>query len=374
MRQNKRFNFFQLWIFFFFILFLGSHFFSFASETRGRSYRYYIVQKGDTLSSIGRRFQVSVQDLVSANHLRNQNRIRAGQALLIPAGQTSFVLPREEKTLSIKESPSEMKPEVPETLVKPPPEGPKPEETWVEAPPVLAQDEEGVVRKESPPIEMISDEEENSSVSRRYFGVGFGWWFGFIDAKAQISVEGLTGTEIDLEDDLGVDDSVGLPVVNVWLAPFSWLRLQGEYMNLSVEGQADIDRDIVFNGITYHISDHVSGEVDVDRFSGWVELNPLNGSWGYLGVMIGGEYVRLDAALSSEWVGETRASLDAGTVTLGAQGSLNLTDHFELHGRLRGMKFEIRDIDIAVFDLGGGAFLYLFRSFSIVTGLSLSHL
>jgi LysM repeat protein len=45
----------------------------------------YSVQPGDTLSSVARRFGVSVAELVAANGLADPNHIRSGDALAIPA-------------------------------------------------------------------------------------------------------------------------------------------------------------------------------------------------------------------------------------------------------------------------------------------------
>jgi hypothetical protein len=46
----------------------------------------YVVRRGDTISSISRRFGLSQQELARANGLRNPNRIYAGQRLWIPSG------------------------------------------------------------------------------------------------------------------------------------------------------------------------------------------------------------------------------------------------------------------------------------------------
>ena len=44
----------------------------------------YIIQSGDTLSSIADRFNVSLNDLMSANNITDPNTIQAGQQLVIP--------------------------------------------------------------------------------------------------------------------------------------------------------------------------------------------------------------------------------------------------------------------------------------------------
>ena len=49
----------------------------------------YVVQRGDTLASIARRFGTTVNELIRANDLSNANVIFAGQTLIIPAGDAS---------------------------------------------------------------------------------------------------------------------------------------------------------------------------------------------------------------------------------------------------------------------------------------------
>jgi LysM repeat protein len=44
----------------------------------------YIVQPGDTLSSIAERFRLSPQSIISANGLANPNFLQVGQRLILP--------------------------------------------------------------------------------------------------------------------------------------------------------------------------------------------------------------------------------------------------------------------------------------------------
>jgi membrane-bound lytic murein transglycosylase D len=52
-----------------------------ASQTRDINYR---VRRGDTLSTIARRFRVPLSELVAINNLRSQHRIRVGQVIKLP--------------------------------------------------------------------------------------------------------------------------------------------------------------------------------------------------------------------------------------------------------------------------------------------------
>ena len=47
----------------------------------------YVVQPGDTLSSIAARFNVTVEDLMNANEIQDPNLLSAGQELVIPGLQ-----------------------------------------------------------------------------------------------------------------------------------------------------------------------------------------------------------------------------------------------------------------------------------------------
>jgi spore germination protein YaaH len=48
----------------------------------------YLVRRGDSLTSIARRFRVPVSAIVTANHLANADHLVAGDTLRIPLGQT----------------------------------------------------------------------------------------------------------------------------------------------------------------------------------------------------------------------------------------------------------------------------------------------
>jgi LysM repeat protein len=56
-----------------------------------RATRTYIVQVGDTLGEIARKFEVDIEDLIAANDLPNPDVLEVGQELIIPGG--SALLP-----------------------------------------------------------------------------------------------------------------------------------------------------------------------------------------------------------------------------------------------------------------------------------------
>jgi membrane-bound lytic murein transglycosylase D len=63
----------------------------FASQTRDT---YHTIQRGETLSGIAARYEVSLSELAALNGLRSRHRIRAGQRLRLPEDATGRPAPR----------------------------------------------------------------------------------------------------------------------------------------------------------------------------------------------------------------------------------------------------------------------------------------
>lgn len=61
----------------------------------------YIVKQNDTLSKIAKQYGVTIDDLVSANNIKNKNLIRVGQNLVIPTRATEQEVPT---TVVVKEN------------------------------------------------------------------------------------------------------------------------------------------------------------------------------------------------------------------------------------------------------------------------------
>jgi membrane-bound lytic murein transglycosylase D len=64
----------------------------FAAQHRDR---YHTVHRGETLSSIARRYGVSEGELVALNHLRSRHRIRVGQVLTLPGNDEPIEVARQ---------------------------------------------------------------------------------------------------------------------------------------------------------------------------------------------------------------------------------------------------------------------------------------
>lgn len=67
-------------------------------EKETEEYTIYKVESGDTLWSIAKKFNVTVDDIIKANELEDPNKLQVGQELKIPKEKTSSFQDSEEET------------------------------------------------------------------------------------------------------------------------------------------------------------------------------------------------------------------------------------------------------------------------------------
>lgn len=329
-----------------------------AEEEIDRS-NVYVVKKGDTLNSIGRKFGVNARDISSRNDIADPNKIHVGQVLIIPRGNEIGLNPLPKKSPPVVSKKNQMAFE--EEFSPAPPARKSSTPTFT--PKLTVEGEEAQELEE----EVIEKKEKDPH--RHFIGASMTGWFAFIEeAEVRVNEGPIRGTGVELTDALDVDEEVAIPVVNAWVEPFPWLKLEGEYMEFNVDGSRRIDETITFEGFTFGIQDTVEGELDVQRASGWLELNLIRGKWGYIGGMVGGEYAHVEAELSSNLVGSVKEKADAGTVSLGGQARIYITDEWEFGGRLRTFSYEISDIEFSFVDFQVDTSYTLFNFIELSAG------
>ncbi len=56
----------------------------------------YVVKRGETLTSIAKKFGLTVEKIMNANpHLTNPNNLRTGQVIILPAGRSEGIVPED---------------------------------------------------------------------------------------------------------------------------------------------------------------------------------------------------------------------------------------------------------------------------------------
>lgn len=153
---------------------------------------------------------------------------------------------------------------------------------------------------------------------------------------------GFSGTDIDLENDLGVDDSKGIYLdAALQLANF---RLGATYTPLSFAGSGQIDRTIIFNGQEYPVGTNVKSDLDIDMIDAGLTMYLLNFDdlpvRIQLGPEIGVKYFNGDASLNDTTLGiEESEDLTFIVPQVGGRARIAFADFVGVTGHAYYMRY-----------------------------------
>ena len=161
----------------------------------------------------------------------------------------------------------------------------------------------------------------------------------------------LPGTQIDAEDDLGLDDSALMPQVELTLLPgqHHLIRLNG--MSMRRDAQKIIDREIFFDDQVYEPGERVDSRLDLTLF----------------GLTYGYRFIASDRAELTGTFGIQIASVDANAVVrsrvlresdtgvaplplIGVEGRFDFTQRWSVEARVQYLTANISDIDGRILD------------------------
>ncbi|MGD8513008.1 MAG: hypothetical protein PVG85_03575 [Deltaproteobacteria bacterium] len=90
------------------------------------------------------------------------------------------------------------------------------------------------------------------------------YWFPELSGDLSVDAEGITGTSLDLETDLGLDDE-SYPVVEAFVGLGNH-HLRGRYYNADYSGTKILTEDITFNGETYAAGERITSSLEYDVY------------------------------------------------------------------------------------------------------------
>jgi len=173
------------------------------------------------------------------------------------------------------------------------------------------------------------------------------YWFMQPSGSAAIGVDGLAGTKVDLQDDLGYGGREGVPGARLILG--SLFQVGAEYFRINMSAQHTISRVIRFHELEYPVNADVATRLDADFVRGFARLN-LGPETVHGGLMIGGQYMDFNARASSSLVGSTAKDLQTGMPLLGAFLEVNPASFLQLRGAVTGSKWDFGNINARFVD------------------------
>ncbi|KQY75438.1 hypothetical protein [Brevundimonas sp. Root1423] len=209
------------------------------------------------------------------------------------------------------------------------------------------------------------------ALDERFWLEGSGYFPG-IETKINVSRPGQPGTDIDAENDLGMEDTDTLPAVYAgWRMSPRWI-LTGEFYALDREANVTLGRTIEFDGSTYPIGVSVDSRIASDVYRATVGYSFIRNDYSELGASIGLHATDFDIELTGEAqigpavrqvVTRNRTFL-APMPTIGVYGTYEISPKVILNGRVDFLSLEVDEYGGGITNVQASAAYRFSRNFS----------
>ncbi|VUX56002.1 exported protein of unknown function [uncultured Woeseiaceae bacterium] len=153
--------------------------------------------------------------------------------------------------------------------------------------------------------------------------------------------DGIVGSEIDLEDLLGLSDEETLLLIDIIYRIGIYHRLEVGYMAIDRDGSVTLQNDIMFGDETFSAGTIIESHSDTKILRIGYAFSLMNDSQKELGVMAGLHFSSFETSISSRSTGQMVSS-NASTPlpVIGLHGSLSLGKRATLGARLQFFRLD----------------------------------
>jgi hypothetical protein len=163
-------------------------------------------------------------------------------------------------------------------------------------------------------------------------------WFPSITATIASEALDIPGSQIDIKRDLGVSDK-RLSALDLVLRPASRHKFRLEYLPIKYEASANVNKDIIFNGIRYRLGLPVNSLLDWKTFSLGYEFDFVEKKWGFVGFILEAKFTDVKVSLNSPLMSEPQfAHARAPIPALGGIGRVYVIPNVSITGELSAFK------------------------------------
>ena len=206
------------------------------------------------------------------------------------------------------------------------------------------------------------------------FSMGVGVFFSDLDGEVWADPERTDGDlAIDLQDDLGLDDSDELPAL-----AFTWRiserqRFQFEYFEIGSDGSGKVERNIEWDDLEFLAGVKLKGgmEMDIGRgFYGYSFLKDEKKEFGaglglhYLGAEL---YIEGEALKDGQSVASAKADIDDWYIlpNLGLFGNYAFSEKWLALGRVDWISADLYDYDGTLWNVEAALQYQAFKNFGV---------
>jgi hypothetical protein len=184
----------------------------------------------------------------------------------------------------------------------------------------------------------------------------FGAFITDRDSSTRLDSDSGEGTDLDLEDDLGLESSTSV----ARLGGYFWLgrrhRIDGAYFDLSRSSSIPIQETIDFGDETFQINTVVETESDLSIIKADYTFAAVARERGFLGITAGLYVAETSMSLSQATLGRAESEdLTAPLPVFGLRGDYAVNDRITLRGAWQWFGYEADNIDGRLTDFYFGA-------------------
>ncbi len=204
------------------------------------------------------------------------------------------------------------------------------------------------------------------------FSLSIGVFFTDRNSDTRLdAASGTPGSDVDLENDFGLDNSDSVFRIDGYYRFKQKHRLDFSYFDLSRTSTAVLQRDIDWNGTLFPVNSSVDGDFDLAIYKLAYTWTFMQRDKGYLG-LTGGLYIAdfktsvSAPALGQREVGDATAPLPV----FGLRGEYNFSEKWSFRGSIEIFVLEYGDWDGSLYDIYAGIDYQLFEYVAIGLGIN----
>jgi hypothetical protein len=182
------------------------------------------------------------------------------------------------------------------------------------------------------------------------------YWYMGVSGEGSAGFDGVAGTTVDVEDDLGYDG--GQDALGARLVVGSRHQLEVSYVGFDISADNSIDQTIRFSDISYRARTDVSSSLETTLIRGAYRFRAGSDTFGG-GFLLGGEYVDFSASLAASGIGSASVSTQAGLPVIGVFAEFSPVGIVRLYGSLVAGTMDWDDINATFYEAEGSVRLVL---------------
>ncbi|MFL1484054.1 hypothetical protein [Marinobacter sp. LN3S78] len=203
------------------------------------------------------------------------------------------------------------------------------------------------------------------------FSISVGAFFTDRESQTRIDGEAGRGTDVDLEDDLGLTKSDTVFRVDGYWRFAEKHRFDFSAFDLSRSSTKQIDKEIVWNDTTYPINSTVEADLDLTIYKAGYTWMFLKRNRSFLGATVGLYIADIGAELSTSGGGSVESDdLTAPLPIIGLRGEYRFADRWSLRGSGEVFAVDYGDYEGSLYDLFAGLDFSVTETIAIGVGVN----